>query len=61
MVGFNWKKFWNHLLYTDIVSFFVTRKYQEIQKRQKSVNIEEENLHIFWINCKISKKNSGKV
>ena len=31
----------------DVISFFETRKCQKIKKVVKTVNTEEENLHIF--------------
>ena len=41
------KKFWHNLLYADLITLFVTRKYQKIPKLMKIVNIDQENLHIF--------------
>ena len=38
----------HHLLYADVLSFFVTRKSQNIRKIVKTVNVEEENLYMFW-------------
>ena len=38
----------HHLLYADVLSFFVTRKSQNIRKIVKIVNVEEENLYMFW-------------
>ena len=49
-----------HLLYAEFISFFVTRKCQKSEKLMKTVNIDGENLHIFWTNKGISNKFSGK-
>ena len=35
------------MLYADIISLFVTKKCQKIQKRMKIVKTDEENVHIF--------------
>ena len=44
------------MLYADVISFFVTKKCQEIQKLMKIVNIDRENLHTFWTTGGISMK-----
>ena len=36
------------MLDADLISFFVTRKYQKIWKSTKIVNIDWESLYIFW-------------
>ena len=48
------------LLYTDVISLFATRTCQRIRKA-KIVNIEGENLHIFWTTWGISMMLSGKM
>ena len=59
------KKCWHHLLYADVISFSVTRKYQKTQKidenRKKLANTEREIPHIFWTSSVISMKFSGKM
>ena len=40
------KKYWHHLLYPDIISFFVNIV-KKPEKMMKMVNIEGENLYIF--------------
>ena len=55
------KKCWCHLLWADVFSFFVTRKYQKLQKICEIVNIEEENLPNFWTIWGITMKFSGKM
>ena len=45
------KKCWDHLFYADAISFFIARKCQKIRKIDENsliINIEEQNLHIFW-------------
>ena len=49
------------MLYADIISLFVTKKCQKIQKRMKIVKTDEENVHIFWTTWGISMKLSGKM
>ena len=41
------------MLYADVISFFVTRN---IRKSVKIVNIDRENLHIFWTTLETSTK-----
>ena len=55
------KKCWHHLLYADVINFFVTRKCQKIQKMAKIINIDGENFHIFWMTWRILMKFSGKM
>ena len=59
------KKCWHHLLQADVISFFVTRKCQKIQKIDenwwKLANIDREIPHIFWTSCVISMKFSEKM
>ena len=59
------KKHWYHLLYADVISFFVTRQCQEIQKIDenwwKLASIDREFLHIFWTTLGNSMKFSGKM
>ena len=42
------KKWWDHVLDANVIRFFVTRKCQMLQQLMKIVNIDRENLHIFW-------------
>ena len=52
------KKCWHHLLYAGNISLFATKKYEKLIK---IVNINEENLHIFWTTWGISMKFSAKM
>ena len=55
------KKCIHHLLYADVINFFVTRKCQKTRKIDENVNIEQENLHIFQTTWGTSMKFSGKT
>ena len=52
---------WDHLLYADVINFFVTRKCQKTRESGANVNIEQENFHIFWTTWGTSMKFSGKM
>ena len=45
----------------EVISFFVTGKYQKSKKFIKIKSIDEENNHIFWKSWGISMKFSGKI
>ena len=49
------------LLYADVISFFVTRKYKKIRKIDENINIDGVNLHISWTTWEILMKFSGKM
>ena len=59
------KKCWHHLLWADVISFFVTRWCQKIQKIDenwwKLANFDREFLHILWTTRGNSMKFSGKM
>ena len=46
-VSYFQKKYEDHLLHADVISFFAASKCQKIPKIGKMANIEEQNLHIF--------------
>ena len=51
------KNCWHHSSYADAIALFVTRK---SEKLMKIVNIDKENLHIFWTIWITSMKFLGK-
>ena len=55
------KEFRQHLLYADIINFFVTRKSQKNRKIYENINIERENIHLFWTTWRVLMKFSGKM
>ena len=55
------KKYWHHLLETDVISFSATRKFKKSRKSMKIANIDREVLHNFWTTWGISMKFSGKM
>ena len=59
------RKYWHHLLYADVICFFVITKCQKIIKNRwkltKIANIDRECLHIFRTTWKISIKFSGNM
>ena len=59
------KKCWHHLLWSDIISFSVTRKGQKNLKNRwklmKIADIDREILHIFWTTWGISMKFPGNM
>ena len=60
-ICFIFQQSWCYLLFVDVISFFATRKCQKPKKLVNVVNIEEENLHIFWTSWEIPLKFSGKT
>ena len=61
--GWKLKKCWLYLLYADIISFFVTKKFEKKTTKNwwKLLIHREGNLHIFWMTWEISMKFSGKM
>ena len=55
----NVKNCWRSLLYVDVS--LQQGNVEKFEKLIKMVNIEEENLHIFWTSWGISMKVSGKM
>ena len=54
-------KCWQHVLYANVISFFLQEIVKKIEKPREIVNINGENLHIFWTTGEISMKFSWKV
>ena len=48
------KTYWGHLLYANVIRFFATGNIKKCRKLMEIVNIEEENLHIYWTTSVIS-------
>ena len=57
------KKCWDHLLYSDVIRFFVAKQgnVRKSKKLMKIVNTDGENIHIFITTYLMSMKFSGKM